>query len=274
MFYCNKIQSFYSISANLAESGLLLNKLFLNVLYKPLSCQNKHPSMWTQLALNLLNSSKANKTPSRHPWGGMLQTHINKVAEIVSGNCESMESYGFVDHESWLLKVWFVPYKMNPDLVCIVDHKSLMFLKDFICGLKSETDFEEIQPIFINPRNPHHSPQIFSTKMYYEQIWIHTNPVFQIPQSVSCSKDLFCGFVLSYCVQKICFVDLFCLTMFKRFISWIFLGTKNFPNYSIHIHSKGFVYEFCNLTYKTNLFLSFLSFLYVGTIQARLKIII
>jgi hypothetical protein len=46
---------------------------------------------------------------------------------------------------------------MNTDLVCIVDYKSLMFPKDLVRGFKSETDFEQIGPIFMNPTNPHES---------------------------------------------------------------------------------------------------------------------
>ena len=59
--------------------------------------------------------------------------------------------------------------------------------------------------------NPCESPQIFSTyrQTYYEQVRIHTNPVFRIPESVSCSKDQFRGFDLSYFIQKICFVNSF-----------------------------------------------------------------
>jgi hypothetical protein len=32
---------------------------------------------------------------------------------------------------------------------------------------------------------------------------------------------LFRGFVLYYGIQKICFADSFCTTVFKRFVSWI-----------------------------------------------------
>jgi hypothetical protein len=56
-----------------------------------------------------------------------------------------------------------MPYKMNLDLFCIMDHESVMFSKDLVHEFKSETDFEQIQPIFMNPTNPHKSAQIFST---------------------------------------------------------------------------------------------------------------
>jgi hypothetical protein len=41
------------------------------------------------------------------------------------------------DHESDSKKVQFVPYNMNRDLFHIVDHESLMFLKDLVRGFDS-----------------------------------------------------------------------------------------------------------------------------------------
>ncbi len=38
-----------------------------------------------------------------------------------------------------------------------------MFSKDSVRGFISESDFEQIQPMYTNPTNPHESAQIFST---------------------------------------------------------------------------------------------------------------
>ncbi len=79
--------------------------------------------------------------------------------------------------------------------------------------------------------------------MYFEQLQIHMNPVFWICESVSCSKVSFLGFVLSYCVLKICFVDLICRPVFKRFILWIRFVRPKISKYSINFDLEGFIYE-------------------------------
>ncbi len=48
--------------------------------------------------------------------------------------CESMGSYCLVVTNPDSKKVQFVPYDMNPDLFRIMDHESLMFSKDLVCG--------------------------------------------------------------------------------------------------------------------------------------------
>jgi hypothetical protein len=58
-----------------------------------------------------------------------------------------------------------------------------------------------------------------------------------------CSKDSFCGFVSSYGVQKIRFVDLFRDTIFVRFVSWIRFVRPKISKDSIRFVSEGFVYE-------------------------------
>ncbi len=79
--------------------------------------------------------------------------------------------------------------------------------------------------------------------MYYEQLQIHTNPVFWICESIFCSKDSFLGFVSSYCVLKIRFVDSIRRPVFKRFISWIRFVRPKISKYSIDFDLEGFVYE-------------------------------
>jgi len=69
------------------------------------------------------------------------------------------------------------------------------------------------------------------------------------------------GLANPYGVQKICFVDWFCPTVFKRFVLWIqFVGLfskdwflfirSKIPNYSICSVSEGFVYDSCILKNK------------------------
>ncbi len=58
-----------------------------------------------------------------------------------------------------------------------------------------------------------------------------------------CSKDSFRGFVSSYGVQKIRFVDSFCDTIFVRFVSWIRFVRPKISKDSIRFVSEGFVYE-------------------------------
>jgi hypothetical protein len=47
------------------------------------------------------------------------------------------------------------------------------------------SQFHKIQPVFTNPTNPHES---LVHRRSIEQVGIHTNPVFWISKSVSCSK--------------------------------------------------------------------------------------
>ena len=51
------------------------------------------------------------------------------------------------------------------------------------------------------------------------------------------------GLANTYGVQKICFVDSFCTTVFKRFVSWIRFVRPKISKDSIHFVLEGFVYE-------------------------------
>ncbi len=104
-------------------------------------------------------------------------------------------------------KVWFVPYKTNPDSFCIVDHKSLKFSKDSFCRLifKRFGLFSWIYRILTNP----------------DKSLVHRRTLNK-PESI---RILGFGFANPYCFQKICFVDSLRPTVFKRFVSWIqFVG--------------------------------------------------
>jgi hypothetical protein len=82
------------------------------------------------------------------------------------------------------------------------------------------------------------------TNLYYiDVLQIHTNPGVRIREYLQCSKDSFCGFVSYYGVQKICFVDSFRTTVFKRFVSWIRFVRPKISKDSICFVSEGFVYE-------------------------------
>jgi hypothetical protein len=67
--------------------------------------------------------------------------------------------------------------------------------------------------------------------------WIHFILICQF------SKDSIRGFVLYYGVQKICCVDSFRPTVFKRFVLWIYFVRPKIPNYSIHFDLEGFIYD-------------------------------
>jgi hypothetical protein len=69
------------------------------------------------------------------------------------------------------------------------------------------------------------------------------NPEFWICESVSSSTDSFHGFVLSYCVLTIHFVDLIRRPVFKRFVLWIQFVRPKISKYMICFDSEGFVYE-------------------------------
>jgi hypothetical protein len=92
-----------------------------------------------------------------------------------------------------------------------------------------------------NQTNPHKS-------LVHRQVRICTNPGLQICESLWWSKDLFRGFDLVYCFQKICFEDSIWYTGFKRLVSGIRFGTPKFSKDSIHFYSEGFVYKSCSLT--------------------------
>jgi hypothetical protein len=82
------------------------------------------------------------------------------------------------------------------------------------------------------------------TNLYYiDVLRIHTNLGVRIREYLRCSKDSFCGFVLYYGVQKIRFVDSFCTTVFKRFVSWIRFVRPKISKDTIRFVSEGFVYE-------------------------------
>ncbi len=91
----------------------------------------------------------------------------------------------------------------------------LNFSKDSVCGFELETDFEQIWPIFTNPKNPHESLVYRRTMNKSKSIHIlcfrFTNlyPVQKICFVLLCSKDSFCGFNSTYGVQTIHFMDLF-----------------------------------------------------------------
>jgi hypothetical protein len=87
-----------------------------------------------------------------------------------------------------------------------------------------------------NPTNPHESLVLKTI----ESVRIRD---FQIREYLRCSKDSFCGFVLSYSVQKIHFVDSFRDAIFKRFVSWIRFVRKKSQKGLFRIHLEGFMYK-------------------------------
>ena len=97
------------------------------------------------------------------------------------------------------------PYKTYPDLVCIVDHKTGLKKIRFKSCIMNPANFQKIQPVFMNQTNPHESLVLRCS----------------MNKSVSCSKGLFCRFILSYCVLKICFVDSIWAPVLKLPVSWI-----------------------------------------------------
>ena len=135
---------------------------------------------------------------------------LNKVVGIVNcirescwfvSNCWSWiltfkDSFWFVDHESWLKKIW---------------------------------------PVFTNPTNPynidvlwtgwiHTNPWDLDSQIYMVfkrlVLWIQFGDLF--------SKDLYRGFDSETCFQKIRIVDLIRRPVFKRFVLWIqFLSQKS-----------------------------------------------
>ena len=100
-------------------------------------------------------------------------------------------------------KVWFVPYKTNPDSFCIVDHKSLKFSKDSFCRLifKRFGLFSWIYRILTNPDKS-----------------LVRRRTLNKPKSI---QILGFGFANPYWIKNICFVDSFCRPVFERFVSWI-----------------------------------------------------
>ncbi len=85
--------------------------------------------------------------------------------------------------------------------------------------------------------------QILTNLYYIDVLRIHTNPGVRIREYLRCSKDSFCGFVSSYGVQKIRFVDSFRTTVFKRFVSWIRFVRPKISKDSIRFVLEGFVYK-------------------------------
>jgi hypothetical protein len=108
----------------------------------------------------------------------------------------------------------------------------------------SPANFQKIRPVVTNP-------------------WILTN-LEHIDVLWTTNFHSFCGFVSSYCVLKICFLDLIRTPVFKLRISWIrFVNFFFFKNNFICIYSEGFVYKSCNLVYgwlnDSDLYLVYLS---------------
>ncbi len=105
--------------------------------------------------------------------------------------------------------------------------------KDSFCGFVLQTVFDKIWPFFTNPMNPTnpHESLLHRRTMNPHKSW---GPDSRIPTVfkrfvswirfvLRCSKDLFCGFVLYYGVQKIRLVDSFRKTKnLKRFNSFRF----------------------------------------------------
>jgi hypothetical protein len=116
-----------------------------------------------------------------------------------------MDSYLFGDHKSWLFKVQFLPSKT----ICNVS---------WITNLKC---FQKIRFVDLYRR------LIFNRFNLFSRIQrILTNPhkslVHRRTMNKSVSIQILCFRCTNlYPVQKICFMDSFCPTVFKRFFSWI-----------------------------------------------------
>ncbi len=125
--------------------------------------------------------------------------------------CKSMDSFCIVVTNLDSKKIWFVPYKTNPDLFCIVDHESLMFSKDLFVDkfrrliFKRFDLFSRIQQILTNP----------------DESLVHRRTLYK-PKSL---QILGFGFANPYWFQKIRFLDSFCRPFLKdsfcEFVSWI-----------------------------------------------------
>jgi hypothetical protein len=130
-----------------------------------------------------------------------------------------------------LIRVFILSY--GAQKIHFVDLFCPTVLKRFVSWICFVTQFSKDST---NPTNPHKS-LVLSAR------WIRPNPLDLDSQNIWFSKDLIRRFVLSYCVQKICFVDLFCPKVLKRFVLWIcFVGPK-ISKYSICFILEGFVYD-------------------------------
>jgi hypothetical protein len=114
--------------------------------------------------------------------------------------------------------------------------------KRFVLWIRFVTQFSKDSTNPTNPKNPHKSLLLYTS-------WIRLNLLDSNSRILWCSKDSFRGFVLSYSVQKIRFVDSFCPTVLKRFISWICFGETRIPNYLICLILEGFVFDSCILNF-------------------------
>ena len=117
---------------------------------------------------------------------------------------ESMDSFCIVITNPDSKKICFVSLLTNPTSQIRESRYASPILEDWIRGFDSQTDFKKIQPVFMNPMNPYKS-------------LVH-NHTLNKPKSI---QILGFGFANPYCFQKIRFVDLFCPTVFKRFVSQI-----------------------------------------------------
>ncbi len=105
----------------------------------------------------------------------------------------------------------------------------------------------------MKPTNPDESWRILANLYYINVLWMEVKDsrillffkrfVSWIRFVLRCSKDSFRGFVSSYGVQKIRFVDSFCDTIFVRFVSWIRFVRPKISKDSIRFVLEGFVYE-------------------------------
>ncbi len=133
-----------------------------------------------------------------------------------------------------VVKMWirFANPWIHFDLIC-------QFSEDSICRFILSYGAQKIHfldsfrdTIFKRFNESNESSQILSTM---GQTNLSESSVF--------SKDSICGFVSSYGVQKICFVDSFCPKVLKRFVSWIRFVRPKISKNSICFVSDGFLYD-------------------------------
>ncbi len=128
-----------------------------------------------------------------------------KVGGIVSGNCLPVDSFRIVTMNPDSKKVRFVPYETNPRFASWITNL-FKDLKRFVLNREPW-----VQPIF---------KRFDLLSQIHESSWILTN-LEHIDVLWTTHFHSFCGFVSSYCVLKICSLDLIRTPVFKLRISWI-----------------------------------------------------